>query len=146
MVSLVWIRRMKSLADKEQRWGRVRSGSKVSPEEDALAEALIKDGFIIKRQVKIFLRGLAPQAGVPYYLTDFLVEGKLVVEVDSFTHRQERREWDQKRDEFLVMLGYPVLRLTNEEIRYAIVTCIRKVNLFFPKRNGQPPPLGLGFP
>ena len=113
MVSLVWIRRMKSLADKEQRWGRVRSGSKVSPEEDALAEALIKDGFIIKRQVKIFLRGLAPQAGVPYYLTDFLVEGKLVVEVDSFTHRQERREGDRKRDEFLAMLGYPVLRLTN---------------------------------
>ena len=65
MVSSAWIRRMKSLADKEQRWGRVRSGSKVSPEEDAFAEALIKDGFSVKRQVKIFLRGLAPQAGVP---------------------------------------------------------------------------------
>ena len=137
---------MKSLADKEQRWGRVRSGSKVSPEEDALAEALIKDGFSVKRQVKIFLGGLVPQAGVPYYLTDFLVEGKLVVEVDSFTHRQERKEGDRKRDEFLVMLGYPVLRLTNEEIRYAIATCIRKINFFFPNRSGRPPLSGLRSP
>lgn len=34
MVSQKWIRKMQSLADKEQKWGRVRRGSRVSPEED----------------------------------------------------------------------------------------------------------------
>lgn len=94
MVNQGWLRKMKTLADKEQRWERVRSGSRVSAEEDRLAGTLLQDGFRIGRQVKIFLRGFAKQVGVPYYRVDFLVEGLLVVEVDSYSHRKERGTWD----------------------------------------------------
>lgn len=146
MVSQKWIRKMQSLADKEQKWGRVRRGSRVSPEEDALAGALIEDGFSIRRQAKVFLGRFAQEAGVPYYRTDFVVEGKLVIEVDSFTHQRERGRADKKRDEILMRLGYPVLRLTNDEIRDGIGRCVRKINLFFQTRGGQPLSSGRRFP
>jgi very-short-patch-repair endonuclease len=92
---------MEQLAEKEQKWGRVRNGIRVSPEEDKLAVALIGDGFRIQRQRRIFLKGLANEAGAPYYRVDFLVEGKVVIEVDSYTHRTERADWDSKRNRIL---------------------------------------------
>lgn len=131
MVSQRWLHKMKTLADKEQRWERVRSGSRVSPEEDRLAGALLQDGFRIRRQVKIFLRGFARQVGIPYYRVDFLVEGILVVEVDSYSHRNERRAWDQQRDAILGKLGYHVVRLTNEEIQNGLANCVGRINRSF---------------
>ena len=131
MVNQGWLRKMKTLADKEQRWERVRSGFRVSPEEDRLAGALLQEGFRIGRQVKIFLRGFAEQVGVPYYRVDFLVEGTLVVEVDSYSHRKERRAWDQQRDAILRRLGYHVIRLTNEEIQTGLANCVGRINRSF---------------
>jgi very-short-patch-repair endonuclease len=96
----------------------------VSPEEDRLAIALTANGFNFRRQVKMTLGPLAEEAGVPYYRLDFLVEDKLVVEVDSYTHRHERKAWDSKRDSVLAKKGFPTIHVTNEEVTENLDGCV----------------------
>jgi very-short-patch-repair endonuclease len=51
-----------------------------------------------------------------YYIADFHnFENKLIVEIDGDIHHFQR-EYDKEREENIKVLGYRVIRFTNEEI------------------------------
>jgi very-short-patch-repair endonuclease len=52
----------------------------------------------------------------PYIVDFFCFSAKLVVELDGGQHyREEGKEYDLRRDEYLVARGLTVLRFSNEE-------------------------------
>ena len=81
--------------------------------------------------MKVFLKDLTGEAGTPYYRVDFLVEGRLVVEVDSYTHQKERQGWDAKRDNILKKLGYTIVHLANDSVNQKLVRCVAQINQAF---------------
>ena len=58
------------------------------------------------------------QLAVGYYIADFVCrEKKLIIEVDGVTHSTESEiEYDKKRTAFLVLQGYRVHRVNNEDV------------------------------
>jgi very-short-patch-repair endonuclease len=52
------------------------------------------------------------------YVVDFIcLEKKLIIELDGWQHKEERREWyDQERSTWLQSLGFRVLRFWNNEV------------------------------
>ena len=140
-----WLKRAKNAVDQEKKWKRVEQkrqaleeGSRVSPEEDLLAGGLAREGFQYQRQVKIETGLLAKDVGTPYYRVDFLVEDILVVEVDSYTHLLERKEWDRKKNAVLKCLGYQVLHLSNNQVNNELRGCLGKIEhiVEVPRQNG----------
>ena len=59
------------------------------------------------------------QKNVGNYVVDFMIAGaSLVIEIDGKQHKlPEHMAADRKRDQELFMLGYTVVRYTNEDIR-----------------------------
>ncbi|MBQ9151901.1 MAG: DUF559 domain-containing protein [Clostridia bacterium] len=59
------------------------------------------------------------QKNVGNYIVDFMIAGaSLVIEIDGKQHKlPEHIEADRKRDQELYLLGYTVLRYSNEDIR-----------------------------
>lgn len=123
---MAWLKRLRKIAQKET-GTPVRFHPPVSPVEDRLARVLTKAGIGYERQVKIQLGQASREAGVSHYTLDFLVEGKLVVEVDSWSHRHLKREWDTKRDMILRRLGYAVMHLPNERVVKEPNRCALKI-------------------
>jgi very-short-patch-repair endonuclease len=123
---MAWLERLRKIVQKEI-GPPVQRHPPVSPVEDRLARALKKSRISHERQVKIQLGRASQEAGVGYYTLDFLVEGKLVVEVDSWSHRHLKREWDLKRDKILRNLGYAVMHLPNERVIKEPNRCAREV-------------------
>ena len=99
----------------------------MSPEEDKLAAAMAERGFNFERQVKIELGALSVEAQTPHYRLDFLVEGSLIVEVDSYTHTIVKADWDRRRDSILGRMGYKTLRLCNAEVTSDVEGCMQKI-------------------
>ena len=60
------------------------------------------------------------QKNVGNYIVDFLIAGaNLVIEIDGRQHKlAEHAEADIQRDKELNMLGYTVIRYSNEDIHY----------------------------
>ena len=57
------------------------------------------------------------RAGVVYYVVDFIVGTKTIVEVDGSIHdKSRRRDRDAERDRRLQTQGYTVLRFTNRDL------------------------------
>jgi len=123
---MAWLKRLRKVVQKET-GPQARFHPPVSPVEDKLARALTKARVNHERQVKIQLGQASQEAGVEYYTLDFLVEGKLVVEVDSWSHKHLKREWDTKRDAILRNLGYAVMHLPNERVVKEPNRCAREI-------------------
>jgi len=101
----------------------------VSQEEKALEKALFDEGYIFQAQVKIELNDKdAQEARAPHYRVDFLIGKRLVVEVDSYTHRMRRKTWDVRKDSILRRNGFRVLHLTNKTVRASISNCLGLIN------------------
>lgn len=52
-----------------------------------------------------------------YYIVDFLLNNKVVIEIDGGYHNEEeQKERDEYRTKVLESLGYGIFRITNEEV------------------------------
>lgn len=70
----------------------------------------------------------ADYTGFNYFIADFYChEKKIVIELDGSVHN-ERKEYDQYRDEVLKSRGLKVLRIKNEELENSKVTLEKIVN------------------
>ncbi|HKU94895.1 MAG TPA: endonuclease domain-containing protein [Vineibacter sp.] len=57
------------------------------------------------------------QAPIGRYIVDFTCFGaKLVVELDGGQHAEDRRDYDERRTEWLVAQGFTVLRFWNADV------------------------------
>jgi very-short-patch-repair endonuclease len=84
-------------------------------------------GFKFRRQVPI-----------SSYIIDFVcLEEKLIVELDGPLHA-DRTRYDANRDEVLGMLGYRVLRFTNDEVGDDFAGVL--VAILHALRDGAPSP------
>ena len=65
-----------------------------------------------------------------YYIVDFHnFEYKLVVEIDGSIH-QEQVEYDKRRENDIIALGYQVLRFSNDEVLYRWESVEKKLREF----------------
>jgi len=64
-----------------------------------------------------------------YYIVDFLIENKLIVEVDGIKHRVSlnRIKKDKKRDKALRAKGYNILRVPDIEILNNVDEVIKEI-------------------
>lgn len=60
------------------------------------------------------------QHPIEHFIIDFYcTEAKLCIEIDGGSHYEDgQAEYDQARTEYLEMLGYKVIRFTNDDVRY----------------------------
>jgi very-short-patch-repair endonuclease len=72
-----------------------------------------------------------------YYIVDFLIENKLIVEVDGVKHRTSlnRIKKDKIRDKALRAKGYNILRIPDYEILNNIDEVIKKIKKKIMKIN-----------
>ena len=58
------------------------------------------------------------QVPIEYYIVDFVCfEKRLIIEVDGGGHvKDNQKNYDEKRDEFLKSAGYKILRFWNNEL------------------------------
>ncbi|MBU0766410.1 endonuclease domain-containing protein [Patescibacteria group bacterium] len=70
------------------------------------------------------------QVNIGPYIADFLcIQHRLIVEVDGSVHNQkERKEYDHRRDEYLLNLNYRVLRITNDEIHQSLSSVLDRIH------------------
>ncbi len=66
------------------------------------------------------------------FIVDFVcLEAKLIIEIDGSTHKNQV-EYDAMRTEFLVSLGYCVLRFTNYEVFNYIQKVLKDIVVLLP--------------
>lgn len=99
-----------------------------SPEKN-LARALKKARIAF--QMHVFLQG---------YEVDFLVAGRVAVEVDGYVHVQTPvRAKDTEKDRILSLAGYRVLRFTNDDCRYDVRRCVEMIKRAVLETAGKVP-------
>jgi len=69
------------------------------------------------------------QYPVDFFIIDFYcAQAKLLIEIDGESHlKKGQQDYDQARTQYLEALGYKVLRLSNNDIRYNIQAVIAKI-------------------
>ena len=67
------------------------------------------------------------------YIVDFICrEQKIIIEIDGSQHLQPHEaEYDKKRTEYLISLGYTVVRFFNNEIDNNIVGVYEQLKILF---------------
>ena len=70
---------------------------------------------------------LSPQEVVGIYKVDFLY-GKCIFEIDGHEHHKtkEQREYDYKRERYLMRQGYTVIRFTGTEVFLSPKECVKE--------------------
>jgi phosphoribosylformylglycinamidine synthase subunit PurQ / glutaminase len=67
------------------------------------------------------------QAPVSWFVVDFLcMKHNLIIEIDGPIHDQHK-VYDQEREDELKLLGYRILRFTNEDILYKLETTLESI-------------------
>lgn len=80
------------------------------------------------------------QHPIPPYTADFVcMKNRLVVECDGVTHA-EQHYYDAERDQYLVSLGYRIVRFTDEFIQGNPDRVVAQIAQFLPSR-AKPPAL-----
>jgi len=71
---------------------------------------------------------LHSQVVIGIYVVDFIVNGKYIIEIDGHEwHKtKEQREFDYKRERYLLKRGYTVLRYTGTEIYLSAKECAKE--------------------
>jgi very-short-patch-repair endonuclease len=94
-----------------------------SPIEEIIGNGLKEHGIPIRLQEPIG----------PYFADIFLPDLNLVIECDGKQHTYQR-EYDQKRDNYMIALGYRVIRMSGKEIlsdsRAAIYKIVKYIYSF----------------
>jgi very-short-patch-repair endonuclease len=83
----------------------------------------------------VFQKGFI--AGNGFYIVGFYIPKpfKIAIEIDGKYHESERqREYDKRKDEYLTMRGFRVVRVKNEDVQRV---CVEKI-LSHPKNNQVP--------
>ncbi|HDR51791.1 MAG TPA: endonuclease domain-containing protein [Mariniphaga anaerophila] len=66
---------------------------------------------------------------IDFYIPDFVALSiKLIVEVDGKIHLKQKKE-DSERTKRLEVLGYKIIRFTNDEIENDILKVLNKINM-----------------
>ena len=99
----------------------------MTPSEEILWEAIRArrcGGMKFRRQVP-----------VSWFVVDFLcMESSLVVEVDGSIHDLQK-QYDQEREEEIQLLGYKILRFTNDQVIHHLGEVLDAIQ----KHRRQPP-------
>jgi very-short-patch-repair endonuclease len=76
------------------------------------------------------------QHPIDRFIVDFYcAEAKLCIEIDGSSHlASEQKEYDKARTEFLEVLGYHVIRFTNNDVRYNIHSVVDEITKVVEKR------------
>ncbi len=102
-----------------------------SPAEEAFFKAMVSAfGFTPEQGVlRANENSLRLQVVVSPYRADFMVNDRLIVEVDGETYHSapEQMERDTKRDEFLISRGYTVLRIPAKIVFRQPTEAVRRV-------------------
>lgn len=75
-----------------------------------------------------------------YFIADFLLGNKLILEVDGKYHNtEEQKQKDERRTQILNKAGYDVLRITNEQIGTYIKMCsfFTDLQLYFSSKENK---------
>jgi very-short-patch-repair endonuclease len=114
------------VAPKAPGWGRERTmpHSAIATRTRKHARALRKAPTDAERKLWHVLRSLKPlglhfrrQAPIGVYIADFVwYAGKLVVELDGGQHAEVRRDYDERRTQWLKSEGYRVIRFWNHDV------------------------------
>ena len=74
------------------------------------------------------------QYSIGKYVVDFIcLEKKIIIEVDGWQHKEEKQErYDLERSEFLVELGFKVIRFWNNEVNNNLNGVILKIEENLP--------------
>jgi len=65
---------------------------------------------------------------IPPFIVDFYCAAKkLIIEVDGSAH-EHRQEYDQEREQYLLNLGYFILRFTNEQVLEGLDQVLSAIN------------------
>lgn len=110
-------------------WCGERGGNgTISDGESAIMDFCISNGFLYNFAIKTGdLRKRYPDKRYSVnYKPDFVnLELKLCIEIDGKTHRTKLgKARDRKKEECLSMLGYTVLRFTNEQVLSDLESCV----------------------
>ncbi len=81
------------------------------------------------------------QRAIDNYIVDFLqIETKLIIEVDGFTHDEDKYEYDIKREKKLKSLGYEVLRFSEFDVVSRIDEVVETIYFFLENHPGNHSP------
>jgi very-short-patch-repair endonuclease len=69
------------------------------------------------------------QHPIQFFIIDFYcADAKLLIEIDGESHFQKTQmKYDEARTEYLEMLGYKVIRFTNDDVRYNVDAVVSKI-------------------
>jgi very-short-patch-repair endonuclease len=90
-------------------------------------ESHIEVAFFAFALLKI--KNLRPQVWVDQYRVDFAVpEKKVAIELDGheWHNTREQRTYDAKRDRYLLLHGWRIIRFTGSEIHKDVMECVRE--------------------
>lgn len=92
--------------------------------EIMLYEKLKKEGIRFSSQKPILIKKYKK-----HFIVDFLIENKLVVEVDGIKHRRSKTRIlkDKIKDKALRAKGYSILRIPDYEIIENLEECYKKI-------------------
>lgn len=111
------------------RYGLLKSFARENRKNATLAESILWD-YLRSNPLGIkFLR----QHIIGDYIVDFVSRhGGLIIEVDGGYHLELQQQGeDQMREAKLEMLGYHVIRFTNEEVLYNKESVIEQIEHYF---------------
>ena len=113
------------------RYGLLKEYARENRRNQTLAETILWDNIKGETLGVKFLR----QHIIGDYIVDFLARSEgLIIEVDGAYHAErQQQEYDVIRTDFLQMMGYHVLRFTNEQVLYDIDNVIQQIKDYFKK-------------
>ena len=86
------------------------------------------DGYKILRQYPIRFE---MDNNINFFIADFYChEVKLVIEIDGGIH-ETQKEYDEMREQIINLLGFRVIRFTNDEVLYHIKNVVEKLENAF---------------
>lgn len=107
--------------DKSLRYRRQELRNKSTPQEIILWKYLRRSnlGFKFERQHSIG----------PYIVDFYCPKKKLIIEIDGSQHL-DNKWYDKERTDYLINLGYQVLRFWNDDINRNLIGVLAKINAF----------------
>ncbi len=94
----------------------------------------------LRRKQLLNLRFLR-QGPIDNYIIDFLqIETKLIIEIDGFTHNEDKYDYDLRRERKLKSLGYEFLRFSEFDVVSRTDEVVETISFYLESNFRSPSP------